>query len=105
MNFIRNICNILIKLFTGYERPRTMVDVSKIWPEHFESDDPSEEIPELPREFISEPFYSTMLSDLVETPLYLPAQEPMAGVPLEPPQLVCKAMDTNIPHSGEDTVE
>ena len=90
MNFIRDICNSLIKLFMGVpsspEIARIVIDQTKTLPENFESEDPSEEIPELPKEMIPEPFYSTMLSDLVETPLFVPVQPPMAGVPLEPPQ-------------------
>ena len=101
MNFIRDICNSLIKLFVGteiQEIPRPLIDVSKVYPECFE------EIPELPKEMIPEPFYSTMLSDLVETPLSLRAQLPMAGELLELPPLACKATDISIPHSDEDTV-
>lgn len=100
MKFIRDICNALIKLFVSTERqeiPKPLIDISKVYAENFE------EIPDLPKEMIPEPFYSTMLSDLVESPLSLPGQLPMAGVPLELQQLACKAMDTNIPHSDEDT--
>ena len=58
MNFIRNICNGLIKLFVNSSISEVImpVDESKV----FES---FEEIPELPKEMIPEPFYSTMLSD------------------------------------------
>jgi len=101
MNFIRDICNALINLFISNQRqeiPKPLIDVSKVCAEEFE------DMPELPKEFIAEPFYSTMLSDLVEAPLCVPAQLPMVGEPLEPLQLVCRAMDTNIPHSDEDTV-
>jgi hypothetical protein len=100
MNFIRNICNALINLFVNTERqeiPRVLIDVSKVYAENFE------EIPELPKEMIPEPFYSTMLSNLVETPLSLPSQLPMAGVLPELLPLACKATDTNIPHSDENT--
>ena len=40
--------------------------------------------------------------DLVETPLFVPAQMPMAPEVLEPPQLADMAMDTDKPHSDED---
>ena len=108
MNFIRDICNSLIKLFMGVpsspEIARIVIDQTKTLPEHFESDDASEEIPELPKEFITEPFYSTMFSDdLVETPLFVPGRMPMAGVPLEQPPSACKATDINIRRSDEDT--
>ena len=101
MNFIRDICNSLIKLFVSNERqeiPKPLIDVSKVYPECFE------EIAELPKEMIPEPFYSTMLSDLVESPLSLPAQLPMAGELLELPPLVDKAMGISIRRSGEDIV-
>jgi hypothetical protein len=101
MNFIRNICNALINLFVSTERqeiPNPLIDISKVYAENFE------EIPDLPKEMIPEPFYSTMLSDLVESPLYMPSQLPMPGVPLELPPLACKAMGISIPRSGEDTV-
>lgn len=102
MNFIRNICNGLIKLFVSNietnEIPRALIDVSKVYPESFE------DIPELPKEMIPEPFYSTMLSDLVESPLSLPAQLPMAGALLEQLPLVDTAMGISIPRSGEDIV-
>ena len=107
MNFIRDICNSLIKLFMGvpssHEVARLVIDQTKTLPGDFESDDASEEIPELPKEMIPEPFYSTMLSDLVETPLFVPGRMPMAGVPLEQPPSACKATDINIRRSDEDT--
>ena len=94
------LCNILIKLFVNSSISEVImpVDVSKVYPECFE------EIPELPKEMIPEPFYSTMLSDLVESPLSLRAQLPMAGELLELPPLACKATDISIPRSGEDIV-
>jgi len=111
MNFIRGICNALINLFMRRsEIPRLIVDETKKIPEIYESiqtGDPSDEIeiPELPKEFIPEPFYSTMLSeDLVESPLYVPSQLPMTPGLLEPPQLDDTAMGISIPRSDEDTV-
>ena len=100
------LCNILIKLFMGVDNlpevARPVIDQAKTVAEHFESFDPSE-IPELPKEFIAEPFYSTMLSDLVESPLFVRDQLPKVQELLAPPPLACKATDTSIPHSDEDT--
>lgn len=98
MNFIRNLVIRINKFFMSdtQEVPRPIIDESKIYAE-------SVEIPSLPKDFIPEPFYSTMLrEDLVETPLFVPAQMPMAPEVLEPPQLADMAMDTDKPHSDED---
>jgi hypothetical protein len=111
MNFIRIIYNNLIKLFIPrHNILRPIIDATKTIPEDFESfktGDPFDEndIDELPREMIPEPFYSTMLSeDLVETPLSLRDQSPKVQEPLEQLQLVDKAMGISIRRLNEDTV-
>ena len=95
MNFIRKFIIGFIKLFMSEPQPIFQaIDESKIYGEN--SDD---EIPELPKEFIPEPFYSTMLNeDLVENPPFVQAQMPMALASLEPQRLVDTAMGTDRPH-------
>jgi len=98
MNFIRNLVIRINKFFMNQTQdvPRPIIDESKIYSEN-------SEIPSLPKNFIPEPFYSTMFNeDLVETPLFVPGQMPMAPELLEPPQLVDMATDTDKPHSDED---
>lgn len=109
MNFIRGLCNALINLFMMRRHiPNPIIDLTKTIPEQYESyetGDPSDEIDELPKEFIPEPFYSTMLSeDLVETPLSLPDQLPKVQGILEQLRLDDKAMGISIPRSDEDIV-
>jgi len=107
MNFIRDICNSIIQLFIRSDDTIIMNEV-RIVPEIIESietGDPSDEIPDLPKEMIPEPFYSSMLSqDLVESPLYQPSQLPMTPGLLEQQPSVDTAMGISIPRSDEDTV-
>ena len=92
MNFIRKLILRISNLFSEPSVPRPIIDVSKI---HYEFED----IPELPREFIAEPFYTSMFSeDLVETPLFSRVQTPTPQELLEPQQLVDMATDIDTQH-------
>jgi len=92
MNFIKYLINKIRKYFI--HEPIPIIDVSKVFDY---GDMESDEIPEMPAELVSEPFYKTLLSDeLVETPLDHLAQLPKVEEHPEPPQLDDTAMDTSI---------